>query len=392
MLHYIPDLGRGGAETQLFNNVRYSDPERFHHVVCFGGPPTDHVAGLEELGVEVVEVGKGTRPWSIRPALEIRKVIRRRKIDLMHVGLFPTRFGLLAAISTKTPVVTTIPNTFGNADLEAARVSFVGRSKRVLGIKLQAWLARFGSDRFIAISNAVKDDAIRALGFPADRTDIVYRGLIPERFDPTAVDSGTIRNDLELTDAHPILLNVARLAPQKAQSDLLHMMMHVRKEFPGAHLLICGIGPLREQLEEERNRLGLKGAVSFLGFRNDALELLQMADVSVFSSLYEGLCNAVVEASAAGTPVVAYDIPVFREIVENGASGVLTEERSPELLADGVIRVVSNPVLASRMAKRGRQIVRERFDIRKNVLLTQDVYDRVLATPRQAISLGSASD
>jgi glycosyltransferase involved in cell wall biosynthesis len=167
----------------------------------------------------------------------------------------------------------------------------------------------------------------------------------------------------------------------KGQKDLIQAMPAVKKHFPKAKLLIAGQGPLKTELEEIRDRLGLHDDVILLGLRNDIPFLHAISDINVSASYLEGFGNASVEAMAAGRPVVAYDIPTWREVLM-GEAGVLINTRDPELLAAEVVRLAADPENMQIMGSRGIQIVRDNFDIRLNTKHLEGIYERILNSVR----------
>ena len=126
--------------------------------------------------------------------------------------------------------------------------------------------------------------------------------------------------------------------------------------------------------------LGLQNHVGFLGQREDIPSLLQMSDIFVFSSHYEGIPNAVIEGQAAGLPVVAFRIPGLEEVMEDGKSGLVVEPRDVFQFGNAVVQMARHQSLASSMGERGQQIVREKFDIRNNTKKLEDLYERLLGS------------
>lgn len=117
--------------------------------------------------------------------------------------------------------------------------------------------------------------------------------------------------------------------------------------------------------------------MKLLGLRDDIPLLLAVSDIYVATSYLEGFGNAIVEAMAAGKPVVAYDIPVFNEILK-GEAGILVESRNHDLLAAEIVRLAANPEKIQVMGSRGIQMVRDNFDIRRNTKRLEYLYERII--------------
>lgn len=386
VLHVIGVLGIGGAERQLVQTLRHMDRERFQNIVLYFHPPDDLRDEVESLGVPVIRLADSGRIGWVKIVRSIRKAIKEHRADLVHGSVFPADvFALVAGATARVPVVVTVTNTFdarerSQAGRDAGDALFKSRMVHGAGYAIGAIAARAASSRFVAISEAVRRSAIKDLHLPQDRISVVYRGLTPESYVLTqdaAVDVSVTKARLGLTGAYPILLNTARWVPQKGQADLLRAMPTVLAEYPNARLLMAGEGPLRATLEQLRDDLGLRDSVQL--FQKPSVPLLlRLCDIFVFSSHYEGLGNAVIEASAAGKPVVAFHLPALSEIVEDGLSGVLVTPRDPVAFARAVLSVAGQRKTVRAMGERGSAIVREKFDIRTNTRKLEALYGQLL--------------
>jgi glycosyltransferase involved in cell wall biosynthesis len=188
---------------------------------------------------------------------------------------------------------------------------------------------------------------------------IVPLGIDLDRF---AAPAPALRKD------GPIVGNVARLAPQKDHATLLEAARHLPE---GVRVVIVGDGELREELERRADGL----PVELTGARDDVPELLASFDVFAFPSLFEGLCLAVIEAQAAGVPVVATPVGGIRETVLDGETGLLVPPRDPAALAAAIRRLLDDRDLARRLADEARRRVRERYSEQRMVELTLGLYE-----------------
>jgi glycosyltransferase involved in cell wall biosynthesis len=164
----------------------------------------------------------------------------------------------------------------------------------------------------------------------------------------------------------PLVGNVARLAPQKDHRTLIEAARLV----PEAEFAIVGAGELREELERQAE--GLR--VRFTGARDDVPELLASFDVFAFPSRFEGLCLAVIEAQAAGVPVVATPVGGIRETVVDGETGLLVPTGDAAALAAGIRRLLEDRPAAEAMAAEAKRRVRERYSIERMVAETLRLY------------------
>jgi glycosyltransferase involved in cell wall biosynthesis len=176
------------------------------------------------------------------------------------------------------------------------------------------------------------------------RTHVVPLGIELDRF--LTVDRPVGR---------AVVGNVARLVPQKGHLILLDAASLVLERRPDARFVIAGDGELRETLEDTALRLGIAEHVELCGHVDDVPSLLATFDVFAFPSLFEGLCLAVIEAQAAGVPVVATPVGGIRETVVDGVTGMLVPVGDPRALANAIVRLLDRPEEAARLAGEARR-------------------------------------
>lgn len=164
------------------------------------------------------------------------------------------------------------------------------------------------------------------------------------------------------TEAY-VVGSVGRLRPQKGYHIWLAAAAQVRAVIPQAHFLLIGDGELRPQLEQQAHELGIAEAVTFLGPRHDVEALYPLFDLFVSSSLWEGLPTVILEAMAAGCPVVATAVAGTRELVADGHTGLLAPPDNPGQLAAAIVRMAQEPVLTQTMAIAAKRFVSDKFSI-----------------------------
>ena len=165
------------------------------------------------------------------------------------------------------------------------------------------WLDRF-TYRTTGNSQAVKDYLVKK-GLAPDKVDVIYNGVDPERFEGEPVTPGVTRSELGIPPHHSVVGLLARLEPQKDPLTFLRAAAILVKKLPTVSCLVIGGGSLQAELEREAQALGLGDRVTFTGPRRDVARLLAACDVSVISSVKEGMSNTIMESMAAGKPMVA---------------------------------------------------------------------------------------
>lgn len=241
---------------------------------------------------------------------------------------------------------------------------------------LSALKYRMGVDRYVCISEGVRR-VLQEGGVPESRLAVVPSGIDVGRWQRLPSPE-VLAREIGLAPGAPVVGNIAALAPHKDQHNLLAAAALLARRMPEVRWVVFGEGSLRPALEAERARLGLEETVLLPGFTERVGEVLALLSVFVLSSYLEGLGTSVLDAQAAGVPVVATAVGGVPEAVSHGETGWLVPPRDPEALAAAVESALRDPAEAGRRARQARETVK-RFDIANTVALTERVYREVLA-------------
>lgn len=300
------------------------------------------------------------------------RLIRRERVAIVHAHLQDCIiWGAFAGALTRTPVVGTY---------HGLGVMPKGRSRWDPRNAIRRGLYRLAgrlTDRTIAVSNPVRRLLCDEMAFDDRKTVLLQNGVDTDRF-ARAKDCGGARSELGLEN-RTIVICVGRLIAAKGQRFLVDAMVDIVRRHPAAALLLVGDGPERASLEARARDLKLSHCVRVAARRDDVPELLAMSAVFVLPSFSEGIPLALVEAMAAGKPVVATAVPGNVDVVVDARFGVLVPPRDAQALADAVSGLLDDPVRAAAVGARGRERVREHFDSRRSLAATVALYDEVLA-------------
>jgi len=365
VLAVCPQLTSGGAERQLVCLCRHLDRRRFDLRVVYyesAGPLLEELRGLD---VAVVHLDR-RRLGAVGLLRALRREMAAWRPDVLDCRL-PSgyRFGRLAAIGNSAAVVVAEERT---------ERKWTG-VRRLLDRRLNRW-----TDAWVGNSKVVAAHIVRDLGVPADRVHVIYNGLDVERFRSTAEDpdlAGLRRQ------GRRIVLNLGNLTPAKNQQMFLRVADRLRREHADLAFALCGQGPLREPLEACARDLGLAGTCRFLGFRQDVAPVLASAAVVIQSSDWEGLPNAVMEAMAAGVPVVATAAGGTAELIEDGVNGFLLPVGDEEGVAARASAVLADGALARRLGDAAAETIRLKFSAPAMARQYEDLFVRLLAEKRR---------
>jgi glycosyltransferase involved in cell wall biosynthesis len=379
ILYVIGTLDIGGAEQQLVQLVSRLDRRRFRPVVCSlasGGPYADTLAAagvpVRIVGFRGLNRGIWTLRYLPRILAELRglvTLIRAERPAIVHGFLFWAYvIGTFAARRAAVPIVVASRRSLGC--FKAAKPHYL-------------WLERLANRRtnlLVANSEAVKQDVMVREGVPSARIRVVYNGIDAERYERRARPQ--MRAELEIPAGAPVVGVVANLIHYKGHRFLLQAFQRVHAWRPGTVLLLAGDGPCRPELERLAEELGIVEMVRFLGTRRDIPELLAATDVVVLPSLEEGFPNAVLEAMAAGKPVVASAVGGIPEAVVHEATGLLVPPGDPTALAEAILAVVGDPARAEQMGRAGQARAKDRFGMERMVTETEAIYEELLGAAR----------
>lgn len=274
-----------------------------------------------------VELPAGWRkfPWMMG---RIWRVCRERKPDL--VICWPNGFGAFILSGAALAGVRRLITHAGNPPTP----TFAGR----VHTRFTTWVVRAVGGRMLCCSQYVAGQFAEIPGVATAVLRVGYN-CAPV----AAIQEAAAAARLRRTDPRPRLIMVATLERHKDHATLLRAMPAVVREVPDVQLWLVGEGSLRGELERLKESLGLPGGVIFLGSRRDVPSLLGQSDVFVFSTTREeGLGTVLIEALAAGLPVVASDVPACREALDGGRWGTLVAPADPVALAAGVISRLRN--------------------------------------------------
>lgn len=237
------------------------------------------------------------------------------------------------------------------------------------------------SNKIIAVSDFTRRELLQYYEVKEDKIRVIHNGVDVNKFQP-ADDKRRAKEELGFNPDDIIVLSVGRLYARKGLFTLIESMPAVTRKFPRAKFVISGKGQSNEmkKLVAHAQKLGVRDNLVFTGYYPDRKlpRLYQAADVFAFSTFYENLPFAVLEALSTGLPVVTTRVGGIPEMIEDGKNGFLVQPFNSRELSDRILCFLEHPGAASEMAFLAREIIEERFDWRLIVKKVLKVYDEAL--------------
>jgi glycosyltransferase involved in cell wall biosynthesis len=231
--------------------------------------------------------------------------------------------------------------------------------------------------RIVAISKEIRR-VLQAEGIPSEKIALIPSAVDIQRFNTTC-DREWFRAEFDLKPHHRTIGMIAQFIPRKGHRFLISAAPEILSRCPEARILLFGKGPLQNSIRQQSSRKQMGGKVLFAGFRNDLERILPCLDIVVHPATLEGLGVSLLQAAAAGVPIVATRAGGIPEIVENGTNGYLIEAGDIKAITNRVINLLEDPIKSKHFGSCGRKKVESRFSIDKMVKSYLSVYHQVLA-------------
>lgn len=362
VLHMMEGNEPGGAETVLVEIATHlHDGYRSHGLVLEEG--WTHSA-LKARGIPV-DILPLERSFDFRWPGRLARLIQDRDIHLIQSHEFTTNcYATAAARMAGIPIVCTVHGKNYYPDRLYRRIA-------------TRWAAK-NAGAFVSVSHDLSRFLTDRIGIPAARIHTIHNGADLARFATPEKRRAQTRKALGIPADRFVCITVAALFEVKAHKVLIDAAARLSAKAPHITFLLVGEGPLEAQLKTQAGQLNVDDTVRFAGFRRDIPDLLSAADLFVLPSYSEGLPVSVIEAAAAGLPVVASRVGGLSEIVEEDVTGNLVPAGDADALARAILGMAEAPSRARRMANAGQRAVRERFGMEQMIGAYTRLYTTLL--------------
>lgn len=371
ILHILgSSLVRGGTETNTISLVNYMRGD-FLNVLCFLSERGPVGEDLEQAGFAVYYLPLSNVLSLPIVALRLYRLLRANHFDILHLyGLKANFLGrIVGRLSGHNRILGGLRNKYP---------SQINKSWIL-------WLDRltFGCSLGYVSNSKAAVDFLVSHGYDSRKFWVIHNGIDTNVLNKHS-EKETIKQEYELPPDVPIITCVANLRPSKGHEYLIRALYELKSEGLGFRALLVGDGPLHGELERLVQKLELEKQVLFLGFkdREDIPEILAITDFLVLSSLWEGLPTAIIEAMAAGCPVVATAVGGSPELIIEGQTGFLVRPRDSRALAQKMRLLLEDPKLCKNMGKAGAERAKEYFSLERMVREYESLYKRFMSKNR----------
>jgi glycosyltransferase involved in cell wall biosynthesis/ribosomal protein S18 acetylase RimI-like enzyme len=384
VLHIVGDSCFGGIAQIIFGLGRISKADGWQVDVLATDPIVQQAVQQEALGVVNLDViRRRIRPfWDLVGLFRLRRFLLREGYSIVHTHTSKAGFiGRLAAWLADVPVIVHTAHGF----------AFHEQSPAVIRI-FYSGLERIASrwcDRIVSVSEFHRRWALElGICVPA-KIDAIPNGISPRsRIDPFA--RAAMRRQLGAEEGDLIILTVARLAPDKGLGYLIEAAAILQRAERRYRVVIAGDGPVRARLEKQVRDCGISDTVTFLGFREDVAGLLAASDLVVQPSLREGLSISLLEAMAAGKPIIATSIGSHLELTSQAEIARLVPPADPDTLAAAILQFSSDPALMARLAITARTLFETHYTEDRMLTAYRQLYRNLLETKAPIHSTSSS--
>jgi len=368
LFQIISSLVPAGAERLVVHLVEYIDRERFAPVcISLTDPVGSHLeARVQQLGVPLYFLGKGDK-MSFEVLRKLDALFRQYRPAVVHTHLLALNYAYPLMIRYRTPARVYTVHNLAEKDIGLRTAPMV---------RALAFRYRIGGVVPVAIAEEVRVSIQKVYGYPDP--PLIPNGIPTDEYAPNPDTRAQWRQAHGIEPRATVVTHIGRFAVQKNHALLVEAFAQVHSDAP-LYLLLVGAGELEDAVREQVAGLGLASRVRFLGVRADVADILRASDVFVLSSRWEGNPMSVMEAMAAGLPVVSTAVGGVPELVQEGVTGLLVPSEDAGALACALQALVDDPARRQVMGAAARQHAIAHFDIRHTVRMYEELYERLLA-------------
>lgn len=358
-----------GVQKAMVDLISRLDKEKYQvTVICQSEGELTEV--LESMHIPFILVPSLKREinlfYDFKALITLVKIFRENEFDIVHTH--SSKPGFLGRIAGKIANIGYVIHT-----VQGFAFHEFSNKLSVLIFTMLEKIAGKLSDKIIIVNDQDFQYAVEKRIAPLDRLIKIGNGIDINEY-KLKFNIDEKRDELHIYNQKKVIGSVGRLWQQKDPKVFVNAMPRVIKKFPNACFLLIGDGPLQSELLNLTRKLNIESHVKFLGWRKDVNEILQVMDIFVQTSLWEGLSISILEAMASGKPVITTNVKGNNELIVDGENGFLIKPGDAEMLAERIVTLLENKELLLYFGKRNREKICKDYNIDFTVKKIEELY------------------
>ena len=365
--HITLSMGTGGQEKVIVDLVRHMDKDKYKFTIGCIDSGGDLLSQIEQDGHNNFITGR--KPgFDVSLIFKLVKLFKQNHVHIVHTHNQAAHFYAgIAAKLARVPVLITTEHSRHNTD-------------KYLRRKIEKLFLYLLTDQWVFVSNEMAEKSLKVDRLPLKKSSTINNGIDIDKYNKTQHSikrKNRLLSELKITDNEFIIIMVARLHPIKNHSLLLKAFALIKHTIPRVRLLLVGDGECRRDLEILAGQLNIIGNIDFLGVRDDVSDILSISNLFVLCSKSEGLPLSLLEASAAGVPVIITKSANKSGYIKHLYNGIEVFG-SAQSIADGITYTINNRELTCDMAAKNYTIVDKMFSLKLMLKQYRKLYNNLL--------------
>lgn len=375
ILHLRTSQGVYGAEKVILGLAGSCEKTR-HTIGCLtkkGKYGRSFLEEIRRLGLQGEEIQSSYNIWDFRAVWHIVKIMKERRIGILHTHDFISDIlGFLASRIYRVPLVKTEHGKTYNRNL------WINICKKIDDRIITEFF-----DHIVYVSENTKQNKVNKPGIK--NLSVIHNGVDVDAFSLLNSKSNfselNIKNELGIPSDAKVIGSIGRLSAEKGYDYLLKAAQRLVNSYESKVVfLLLGEGKMEDELKNLVNELGITSKVVFSRYRSDIPQIMSIIDVYVSSSLTEGFPISVIEALAAGKPVVATNVGGVPDLIKDGSTGLLIPPGNSEALVNSITQLLDNEAMAKQFGDAGRELVRKNYSVKTMAAKYEDIYETLFAS------------
>ena len=357
----------GGVERYLETLFKYSKDKVENILVCSQNYDYKKFKTLADR-VIVLNMAHDIDPSSdIKVERTLRRIIKQLKPDIVYAHSSKAgAFARIADLGLKNKVIYNPHGWAFNMQQSAKKK------------EMYKWIEKISAhfcNKIVCISDAEKESALREKICKPSKLQVIYNGIDLEEIEKTTPMS---RAQLGITEGTFVVGMVGRLSKQKAPDTFVKSARLIKEKIPNAFFLMVGDGELRDQVESLINQYNLSSSFLITGWVDNPTAYMKIMDIGMLLSRWEGFGLVLPEYMACGVPIIATNVDAIFNIIKDGRNGLLVPKDNINEIVKATLLLHNNTVLRQELIENGFKDVKERFNIKRTVLETEEMYNKIL--------------